>query len=382
MNVTKSMFGDIFNESNSLGGFMALEQTPAGIHRIFTNERSDLELPAAEDMTTTLNELEKAGYLISRYQNPTTDWTFVHVVQLKELLLQSNKIRGVTTFIAGSMALFAFVISIFVSGSITRPLLRIKKMMIDWTMGARTFEERFDNDEVGAIGETFKRMASENQMLSERLVHSELKEREAELRALQAQIKPHFLYNTLDSIYWMATLQKNHDIAQMAVSLSESFKLSLNKGKELIPVYKELKHIEHYMTIQNIRYNGRFELIEDIDASIKGMEIMKLLLQPLVENAIYHGLEPKVGPGTVRLTGRRDGAFLVFTVEDDGVGLRSREAIEQGYGMRNVRERMKLYYGESSSFRITSEAGRGTRIELRFNPMGKEGRWYAESGGI
>ncbi len=121
--------------------------------------------------------------------------------------------------------------------------------------------ESFEEDEVGVIGETFKRITSENVQLNERLIHSQLKEREAELRTLQAQIKPHFLYNTLDSIYWMAVIQNNEDIAKMAVSLSESFKLSLNKGKETIPVFKELQHIEHYMTIQNLRYNERFQYI-------------------------------------------------------------------------------------------------------------------------
>ncbi|MDU5948358.1 MAG: sensor histidine kinase, partial [Paenibacillus macerans] len=203
-------------------------------------------------------------------------------------------------------------------------------------------------------------------------VHTELKEREAELRALQAQIKPHFLYNTLDSIYWMATIQNNQDVAQMAFSLSESFKLSLNKGKETIPVYKELQHIEHYMTIQNIRYNHRFKYIEDVPSQIKSMEILKLLLQPLVENAIYHGLEPKVGEGTVSLQGAMEGGFLTFVIEDDGVGIEDMEQTEQGYGLRNVKERIKRFYGEASELIIDSKPGSGTRVELRIQQNGNE----------
>ncbi|MDG0814066.1 sensor histidine kinase [Cohnella rhizosphaerae] len=198
------------------------------------------------------------------------------------------------------------------------------------------------------------------------MLQAQLKEREAELRSLQAQIKPHFLYNTLDSIYWMSMLEEQHDIAQMALSLSESFKLSLNKGKETIPVYKELKHIEHYMIIQNLRYDNRFKYEQEVDSDIMSYEIMKLMLQPLVENAIYHGLEPKVGEGTVRLTGRMDGEFLSFTVIDDGVGMADIRKTEEGYGMRNVRERLEIYYGPTSSFTIRSRPGEGTSIELRF----------------
>lgn len=368
VNVSKSIFNNIFNASNDYGGFMALEPDQGKTNIVFNNGMPDLPSSREGDLGAVLNELRDNGFLISQYQNQTTGWTFVHLIKIQELLKKSNRIAMVTTSIAVSMGFVALIVSIFISGSITRPLLQIKKMMVEWTKGTRDFTETFEQDEVGTIGETFKRLASENRDLNERLTLSELKEREAELRALQAQIKPHFLYNTLDSIYWMATLQKNNDIAQMAVSLSESFKLSLNKGKDMISVFKELKHIEHYMTIQNIRYGNRFQYVEEVEPSIMGMEIMKLLLQPLVENAIYHGLEPKVGDGAIRLTGRWEDEFLIFTVEDDGVGMEDMKRTEQGYGLRNVRERLLLYYGASSSLTISSRVNEGTKIEIRFNP--------------
>ncbi len=369
VNVSKSIFGSIFNESGNYDGFMALDSSQDGINIVYPQRSSTIQIPVGGNLEAAFNQLRQEGYLLSKYRNQTTNWTFVHLIKVQELLKQSNKIGSVTAVIASTIALVALIISYFISGSITRPLLQIKKMMVDWTKGRRDFTESFKKDEVGAIGETFKRMASENQELNEKLVRSVLKEREAELRALQAQIKPHFLYNTLDSIYWMATLEKNHEVAQMAISLSESFKLSLNKGKETIAVFKELKHVEHYMTIQNIRYHNRFQYYEEVDASIMGMEILKLLLQPLVENAIYHGLEPKVGEGFIRLTGNRDGDFLLFVVEDNGVGIEDLQVTEQGYGLRNVRERLMLYYGPSSSFVILSEANRGTKIEIRFKPF-------------
>ncbi|MNZ86590.1 Sensor histidine kinase YehU [compost metagenome] len=151
----------------------------------------------------------------------------------------------------------------------------------------------------------------------------------------------------------------------MTLALSQSFKLSLNKGKDTLPVSKELEHIHHYMTIQNIRYNNRFVYIEDVEPAVKAMEILKLLLQPLVENAIYHGLEPKVGNGVIKLAGKKEGEYLVFEIEDDGVGIDDRTKIEDGYGLRNVQERLSMYYGPSSTMQITSQVNEGTRVVLR-----------------
>lgn len=368
INVSNSIFKDVFNQGGGNNGYMVLDSSSGEARLVASIGPRESLVASGTDLNGAVQIMREQGYLVSQYRNQTTGWTMLHLVRVEELLKQSRKIGKYTTIMAASMGLLAVLLAFFISGSITRPLLLIKRMMLDWTKGVRRFQETFGQDEVGTIGETFKRLASENMELNEKLIHSELKEREAELRALQAQIKPHFLYNTLDSIYWMATLQNNKDIAQMAVSLSESFKLSLNKGKDMISVYKELQHIHHYMTIQNIRYNGRFQYIEEVEDSIMGMEIMKLMLQPLVENAIYHGLEPKVGPGTIRLTGRREDEFLLFTVEDDGVGMEDLSLTEKGYGLRNVRERMTLCYGPSSSFRIFSEPGQGTRIEIRFLP--------------
>jgi two-component system sensor histidine kinase YesM len=367
VNVSKTIFDKVFGSGNAGGSFMVLSERDQSTTAVY-NKAGEIALGSG-NTGDVLGQLREDGFLVNPFLNQTTNWTFLHLVKAKELLKQTENIRWATTVIAAVFAFIALVLSYFLSGSITKPLLQLKKMMIDWTLGKRDFPARFAQDEVGVIGETFHRIAHENEELNARLVHSELKEREAELRALQSQIKPHFLYNTLDSIYWMALLQNNNDVAQMAVSLSESFKLSLNKGKETILVYNELKHIDHYLTIQNIRFNNRFQYIEDVEEQLKSLEMMKLLLQPLVENAIYHGLEPKVGPGTIRLTGRYDGNHVRFTVEDDGVGMADLERTEHGYGMRNVKERLALYYGANSSLEVWSEAGRGTRITLRFIPL-------------
>ncbi|QMV42475.1 sensor histidine kinase [Cohnella cholangitidis] len=368
INIRKTIFRQAVNETDQ-SGFLVLDpdgQEPVVVY----DHRPELtkSVGVGSSLEDTLSRFEQAGYLYSQYRNSTSGWMFVHFVETKALLKQSDRIGTITMLIAALIAGIALLVSYFVSGTITRPLLQLKKMIVDWAKGNPASEpnESFTADEVGAIGQTFQRMTLENKQLSERLLQSQLKEREAELRSLQAQIKPHFLYNTLDSIYWMSMLEDKTDIAQMALSLSESFKLSLNKGRETIPVFKELKHIEHYMIIQNLRYDNRFVYVEEVDEDIMQFEMMKLLLQPLVENAIYHGLEPKVGPGTITLTGRKDGEFLVFTVSDDGVGMADLSRTEQGYGMQNVRERLRLYYGPNSSFKVQSSPGAGTMIELRF----------------
>lgn len=370
INIRKSMFQEAVNETGD-SGFLVLDtgrEPPAVVYDYHPELTATFGIGSTLD--GTFERMKEAGYVYTEYRNAGSGWLFVHFVQTKALLKQSDRIGTITMLIAALMAVIALLVSYFVSGTITRPLLQLKKMIVDWAKGhppaGEASEPSFIADEVGVIGQTFQRMTAENQQLSERLLQSQLKEREAELRTLQAQIKPHFLYNTLDSIYWMSMLENKADIAQMALSLSESFKLSLNKGKETLPVFKELQHIQHYMIIQNLRYNNRFRYVEDVDPSIMGYEIMKLMLQPLVENAIYHGLEPKVGEGSIRLSGGKDGEFLVFAVSDDGVGMTDVGQTEQGYGMRNVRERLTLFYGPRSSLKVKSKPDEGTTIELRF----------------
>lgn len=371
INIKKTLFEQVINEGGD-SGFVVFDPSDNHLNIIYDRFPALTSLFLSADTESTfLKQLQKNGYLTTTYTNRTTGWTFLHFVAEKTLLKDSDRIGVATTLIASLIALIALLLSLFLSGTIIRPLLQLKKMMVDWSKGTQSTRESFEEDEVGVIGETFKRITSENVQLNERLIRSQLKEREAELRTLQAQIKPHFLYNTLDSIYWMAVIQKNEDIAKMAVSLSESFKLSLNKGKETIPVFKELKHIEHYMTIQNLRYNERFQYIQEVESSLMGLEILKLMLQPLVENAIYHGLEPKVGEGTIRLSGKLEAGMVVFTVEDDGIGIADLEVTKQGYGLGNVRERLQLYYGPSSSLDISSEPNAGTKITIRFRPEGR-----------
>ncbi len=317
------------------------------------------------------NVIEDEGFVQSQFRNRTTGWNFIHIIQKDALLNELHSIRNITLLIASIISLVAIILSILLSKTITNPLEKLKLMMIRWSKGEFGFTEKFQNDEVGQIGETFKKMATDNKELMENLKQLEVKEREAELRVLQAHINPHFLYNTLDSIYWMAVINQQSEIEKMSVALSESFKIILSKGKTEIPISEELKHIDHYMTIQNIRYNNRFDYISNIDPKINDIPILKLLLQPLVENSIYHGLEKKVGPGTIIIKGRRYHEMIEFVIADNGVGIKDKTAIYQGYGLNNIKERLELYYGTSSSFKIKSLIDKGTVVKIRYNPNAK-----------
>ncbi|MGM0900649.1 MAG: cache domain-containing sensor histidine kinase [Bacillota bacterium] len=367
INIKKSMFTKVFNE-NDQDVVMVLDSSHYKI-RVVNDlaQKNAMEELIGKDLASTIELFQKKEYLVTSYTNARTGWVFLHAIPESELLKQSNYIAVATTAIATVIGLISLFLSFIFSGRVTRPLRDLKSMMAEFGRGKSNPGYDFQQDEMGAIQHTFKEVATENQILSNKLISSQLKEREAELRSLQAQVKPHFLYNTLDSIYWMAVLNENQDIANMTIALSQSFKLSLNNGKDLIPVSQELEHIQHYMTIQNVRYNNRFAYIEEVDPKLKEKNILKLLLQPLVENAIYHGLEPKEGEGTIWVEGNLVDGQVIFIVKDDGVGIADMEATRRGYGLRNVMERIELFYGSQSSFKIHSSIGKGTSIEIKFH---------------
>ncbi|MEH7073428.1 sensor histidine kinase [Neobacillus drentensis] len=371
VNIKKSMFSRVLsNDSNSV--IAVIDYSNNRVNTVFSNSTTlDKELSRVKNTLSMFQNLEQKGYLISSYTNNSTGWTFANITKEKELLKQSNKIGIITASISTIIAFIALLISYILSGKVAKPWVQLKKMTVDWAKGLWGSGQDNESDTLDVIGETFQRITVENKELNERLIHSQLKEREAELRALQAQIKPHFLYNTLDSIYWMAILQNNEDIAEIAVALSQSFKLSLNNGEDMIPISKELEHIHHYLTIQNLRYQDRFRYIEDVDSALLEKPILKLLLQPFIENAIYHGLETKVGEGTIKLIGRISEDWITFTIKDNGIGIEDIKKTDTGFGIKNVRERIKLFYGEESTLFISSKVNEGTCIEISFRNVAK-----------
>lgn len=286
------------------------------------------------------------------------------MVTKNELSITGRSLRNIVILWSVILGILCFAFARVISRSITNPLKQLERTIYSVGEGERNITEEFDDSEVGRLGGKFKEMVNTSLELSERLMAAKLNEREAELLLLQSQINPHFLYNTLDSIYCVAIIHGDDQIAEMVLALSENFKISLNNGERYMTVADSVKGIQGYMKLQNIRYNNRFELFVDVKREILQSKIISFILQPFVENAMYHGLEPKMGNGTIRLIGWKEGRNIIFEISDDGVGIRDMQKLEKGYGVRNVRERIELNYGKKYGVTIRSQAGKGTTVRI------------------
>ena len=313
--------------------------------------------------------------MFSTARNTTTDWRFVNVIEKNELSTTSRYLRNVVFLLGGVLVLLGFILARMLSETITKPLKQLEQTIYDVGEGERHVSAVFDDSEVGRIGNKFKEMVNTNLELSEHLMATKLNEREAELLLLQSQINPHFLYNTLDSIYCVAMIHGDDQIGEMILALSNNFKLALNRGEKYISVENSVRGVEEYMKLQNMRYNNRFDLQIQVDPEMMPQRIITFILQPFVENSVYHGLEPKIGKGKVRLSGVRKEGSLVFQIIDDGVGIADLSKLESGYGIRNVKERIQLNYGPQYGVEFASTPGEGTTVTITI-PEGTEAQEY------
>ena len=307
----------------------------------------------------------------------------VSVVPVKEVIKESSSIRTFTASIllAGIVAAFAF--AYVVSNHITHPLRKLRQLMKQAEKGDLdvAFPAKY-KDEVGQLGQSFNRMIEKIHTLIKENYEKVLQLREAELKAIQAQINPHFLYNTLDSINWMARIHRIDDISRTVISLGELFRYSIRKGNQFIRISEDMNQIRHYLAIQSIRFRDKVSMEVDLDERIMSFYTLKLLIQPVVENAIVHGLERKSGPGTLRIRAKGVGDKIVFVVEDDGVGFdawrpdgRTEDdpGTGTGIGLDNLRKRMELQFGDAASLHIRSEAGVGTTVVIEIPQIKQAG---------
>lgn len=230
--------------------------------------------------------------------------------------------------------------------------------------------------ELYGLAVSFNTMAGQLQQGIDRQLEAQELLRKSEMRALQAQITPHFVYNTFDTIVWLAEAGRNREVIDITMAFTEFFRISVSRGQDFISVAQEMRHVSSYLAIQSVRYGSILTYEVSIDPALHERPILKLLLQPLVENALYHGIKRKRGRGCIRVRGvpEADGA-MTFSVEDDGAGMpaerlrqltdrisRLRPSEDIGFGLFNVNQRLQLYYG--ARLFIESEAGRGTRIRF------------------
>ncbi|MCH3919073.1 MAG: sensor histidine kinase [Sphaerochaeta sp.] len=338
-------------------------------------------------------KLNGERYLVSNTTIPALDW---HVVAFQSTQAMVEKQRGLMLFvivILGLINAVGLAVVIAMSRTITRPLNQLVALM------EKPTEERFSSsfeypysNEIGKLSSRYNTMMEEIKdlvaQLNEKIedlkeeearVQWEEKQRErAEFNALQAQINPHFLYNTLNSISWLAMEHKSEEAAMLATSLGRFYQISLSNGREFITVGEELDHVMHYLTIQGNRFKDVLSSAIQVPEEMKAYSILKILLQPLVENAITHGIKPLGRQGHVVVAGSEMNDQLEFRVMDDGVGI-SAEQLEvinahleagladgsQGYGMFNVNARIKLTYGSAFGVRLESTVGAGTIAIVR-----------------
>ena len=343
-----------FNSSN----FMVLDEDGELIYFVGNEERETAIMEAFS------NPEKNSLYLFSSVTNYTTEWSIVNVVEKNELSEESKGIRLISFWVAGCVLVVGFIMARIISRTISQPLKQLENTIAQVGEGERHITEEFDYSEVGRIGQKFKEMVKTNLELSEHLMAVKLNEREAELLLLQSQINPHFLYNTLDSLYFVAIMHGDDQMAEMVEALSDNFKLALNNGNKYIKVADSVKWMQGYMKLQNMRYNNRFELFVDISREILQRETITFIFQPFIENAMYHGLEPKIGKGKISLRGWQEQNNMIFTIEDDGVGIDDMSRLENGYGVRNVIERIKLNYGEKYGVIFESSPGKGTKVTI------------------
>ena len=274
--------------------------------------------------------------------------------------------------------LFSVLAQRSLSHAIHTPIARLEKFAAELAGGnlqARAPEKAVT--ELHELTESLNSMAGRLQDLIDENRREQENLKKSELRALQAQINPHFLYNTLDAIVWLAEAGQTREVIHITRALSDFFRISLSQGKDWIPLSEEIKHLTGYLTIQKIRYRDILDYQIEIPDELGSCQVLKLLLQPLVENAIYHGIKHRRGRGLVKVTGRMEGTWLILQVQDNGAGM-SPERLMQvrdglcgdggesaGYGLFNVNKRIQLYYNQPQGVWIESQVGEGTTVTLK-----------------
>lgn len=360
---------------------------------------AELEPEWFTGMSGSFSRETDAGRLQFIYvKSPFTGWTTIGVFSMQESVYEMREIQFYIVSFVFLVCLFGITASYYLSRSISRPIGQLISFMNKAESGdllTRYIGER--HDEIGMLGRSFNKMLTQINRLISLTERQERQKREAELRSLQAHIRPHFLYNTLDTIQWMARNQGAEGAAEVAESLAKLFRIGLSGGHDRIPLSEELEHLESYLKIQKVRYRDKLNYTIRMEPRTGRHTVLKLILQPLVENAIYHGIKERRGPGHIEVEAALDNDLLLIRVSDNGAGIDAdrladiRQALDlvgresdalnpvaeaeiasaggigdkhRGYGLINVHERLRLTFGDRFGLTIDSQAGEGTVVTI------------------
>lgn len=314
-------------------------------------------------------------YLVTRTDMKTTGWTLVSMVPYKSVMAETMAISGVMILAVVITLIVTLLLLNRILTGVVKPLKKLEKYMVQ--VNPDNMDQRMEiltDDEIGHLSMKFNQMMDRIRNLKEQVIEEQEDKRKYELQALQAQINPHFLYNTLDSIIWMAETNDSNIVA-MTEALAKLFRISLNKGNEEISLERELEHVKNYLIIQSMRYADKFTYEISAEPGVERCRTIKLILQPIVENCIYHGIKKKRGTGKITIRAYRREQNLIIEVSDDGCGMpeeicrkilsdeiESENISGSGIGVKNVNERIQLRFGKKYGLSYSSEEGVGTTV--------------------
>ena len=308
-----------------------------------------------------------------------TGWKLLSVTPEKGLSLNNLKMQLFLVFVVAAFLLVLILTNTFISSRITIPIQKLEKSVNAIEAGELDTEVYMGGSyEIRHLGRSIGDMAKRIKELMEDIVAEHESKRRNEFDILQSQINPHFLYNTLDIIVWMIENEQKQEAVKAVTALARFFRISLSKGKSIITVKDELEHVRNYLMIQQMRFKNKFVYKIEAGEDVLNLVSLKLMLQPLVENAIYHGMEFMDGDGEICVEVYRDAEELRFLVRDNGLGMTEKQVAEllgekhhvsskrgSGIGVKNVMERIKLYFGDDYGLSIWSEPDEGTTITIR-----------------
>ena len=323
--------------------------------------------------------INSSDYQVMYKDSDYTKWKTIGIFSLSETLKEVTHIRYYSLLIVGLTLVLAVIAAFFFTETIAKPLSKLRSLMKKAEEGDMSvqFKSKY-NDEIGQLGNSFNNMITEISNLIDMVYAEQKRKREAELKTLQAQIKPHFLYNTLDTIQWMAQSHNAQDIVNVVGALANLFRIGLSNGKEMITMSEELEHIKNYLVIQKARYEDKLDYDIIYDEKVLQYKVLKLILQPLVENAIYHGINSRRGGGKITIDAHIMDDKLYVSIVDNGKGITTeklqdinemlsggqRERSGLGFGIYNVNERIRLSFGLEYGLKFRNIPSGGTIVEV------------------
>ncbi|OMF32273.1 hypothetical protein BK133_14720 [Paenibacillus sp. FSL H8-0548] len=382
MNGLRDLVGNM--KSKSAGTMIILDREGKVVyHPDSTLLRSEFPLIAEQSYGYYTDHINDVETMIHYVRSPVTGWTVVNTIEVNQLSDELGILRNLLFSYTGVMLLVSTILFALLTFMIIKPLKEMKRLMRRVEVGdyAVQFQVR-SSDEVNRLGHSFNVMVTQIRELVNKVLRMKIYQQQAQVKVLRSQVNPHFLYNTLESIHMKAEINQDYEVADMVALLGKLFRLSLRQTTERITIAQELEYVNVFMGLQGVRFL-KMDYIVEVDPALMQMEILPWTIQPLVENAIIHGLSPVKGEGWVRVSAKQDERDLIIEIADNGIGISesrldwiqsilrapdSEDATDH-IGINNVHRRIQYYYGAAYGLQIMNRLGGGTIARIRLKIM-------------